>query len=234
MSLFVIGDLHLSFTVKKSMDVFYGWNNYVKRLEANWNELIHPEDTIVLPGDLSWGMNLEESREDFAFIHSLPGTKIILKGNHDYWWTTKSKAEKFFEDNGFASLKILHNNHYVYENYAICGTRGWINETEEPADAKILAREASRLAASLQSAFSMAHSQGISLTPLVFLHYPPIYINDHNDSILEILRQYQVSQCFYGHIHGKSCNQAINGLYDGISYHLISSDFLQFCPKKIL
>lgn len=228
MALYAIGDLHLSLSVKKSMHIFQGWDGYVEKIQKNWTRLVQPEDLVVLPGDLSWGMNLEESLEDFAFIEKLPGTKLILKGNHDYWWTTKSKMENFFAQQGFCSLKILHNNHYAYQHWAVCGTRGWINENEEPADAKVLAREASRLAASLQSA------EKAGLDPIVFLHYPPIFADSHNEEILEVLHRFQVKQCYYGHIHGKGAAFAVNGIRDGIEYHLISSDYLRFCPKLVL
>lgn len=141
MSLYVIGDLHLSLSVSKSMDVFDGWHDYVNRIHDNWINTIKDDDMIVLAGDSSWGMNFNECEEDFRFIDELPGKKILLKGNHDYWWATKSKIEKFFSENKFNSMSILHNNHYAYGEYGICGTRGWIKENDEPADAKVLARE---------------------------------------------------------------------------------------------
>lgn len=227
MSLFAIGDLHLSTSVDKPMDVFNGWENYVERLKLNWKNKIKDEDTIVLDGDISWGISLEQAKEDFSLINSLPGKKIILKGNHDYWWTTKSKMENFFELNCFNTLKILNNNHYKYEGFGICGTRGWINETNVEADKKVLLREAGRLNNSIIS----AKKDGLS--PIVFLHYPPIYASDYNYEILEVLHNHDIKQCYYGHIHGKGCDYAINGERDGINYTLISSDFLQFSPIKI-
>ena len=140
MALFVMGDLHLSLSSDKSMDIFGGWENYVERIKENWNREVSPEDTVVVPGDISWAMSLKEAGADFRYIHELPGRKIILKGNHDYWWTTAAKMNNFLAENGFDSIFILHNNHYAYENYGICGTRGWINDDSEPADAKVLAR----------------------------------------------------------------------------------------------
>lgn len=227
MSLFVIADLHLSFGVNKPMDIFSGWDNYVEKLEKNWIEKISDDDTVVLPGDLSWGMSLEQAEEDFRFVDNLPGKKIISKGNHDYWWTTKNKMDNFFEEKGFKSLNILHNNHFAYNNYGICGTRGWINETEVEADKKVLLREAGRLNTSLLS----AEKEG--LVPIAFLHYPPIYANSYNYEILEVLHKHNIKECYYGHIHGKACEYSINGERDGIKYTLISSDYLQFNPLEI-
>lgn len=227
MSLFVIADLHLSFGVNKPMDIFGGWDEYVPRLETNWQNKVKPEDTVVLPGDLSWGMNFEQSRKDFEFLNKLNGRKIISKGNHDYWWNTKSKMDKFLSENGFDTIKILHNNHYEYEDIGICGTRGWINDNSEPADAKVLAREAGRLEMSIQSALKAG------LKPLVFLHYPPVYYNSRNEEILSVMEKYGIKRCFYGHIHGNAKRYAVNGEFDGVIYQLISSDFLKFDPLDI-
>lgn len=227
MSLFVIADLHLSLSTDKPMDIFGGWSDYVDRLKKNWLKLVSADDTVVIPGDISWGMSLESARADFEFINNLPGRKIILKGNHDYWWTTKSKMENFFKDNGFSTINILNNNYYAYEKTAICGTRGWINETNVPADKKVLLREAGRLTTSIEAALKDGYK------PLVFLHYPPVYSSDRNEEMLEVLKKFSISHCFYGHIHGKSCEYAINGLYDGIKYKLVASDFLQFAPLNI-
>lgn len=227
MSLFTIGDLHLSLSVDKPMDIFGGWSNYVEKLKENWLNLIKSEDTVVLVGDTSWGMTLEQAEEDFRFVHNLPGKKIILKGNHDYWWTTKNKMDNFFSEKGFQTLNILNNNHFKYDNFGICGTRGWINETKIEADKKVLLREAGRLDASIISA------KKAELIPIVFLHYPPIYAGNYNYEMLEILHKHEIKHCFYGHIHGKSCDYSINGERDGINYRLISSDFLQFNPLLI-
>lgn len=229
MALFAIGDLHLAISVKsKSMDIFGGWENYLELLEKNWKTYVSDEDTVVLAGDISWAMKLSNAFEDFSFIEQLPGKKIILKGNHDYWWTSKKKMEDTFSAWGFKTLNILHNNCYKYENFAVCGTRGWVNMPGEAADAKVLAREAGRLTASLEA----AKAEGLS--PLVFMHYPPVYGNNCNYDILDVLYSYGVMQCWYGHLHGPSIKHAINGERDGIKYQLISGDFLQFNPAKIL
>ena len=141
MSLFAIGDLHLSLGSDKPMDIFSGWDHYVERLEENWRDTIGDEDTVVLAGDSSWGMSLQESLTDFTFLEGLPGKKIILKGNHDYWWSTKNKMDSFFAEQGFRSLQILHNNSYVVENVVVCGSRGWLFEMGEEHDKKILTRD---------------------------------------------------------------------------------------------
>lgn len=225
MSLYAIGDLHLSLGVDKPMDIFAGWENYVEKLTENWTAKIKPEDTVVIAGDISWGMTLQEAKEDFTFLHNLPGQKILLKGNHDYWFSTKRKVEDFFELNGWQTLHLLFNNSYEYDGFSICGTRGWINEPGEPANQKVLSREAGRMELSLQSA---------NCQPLVFFHYPPIFIENQCVEMLEVLKKYQVKRVFYGHLHGKSCSYAVQGVRDGIDYRLISGDYIQFNPVRIM
>ena len=228
MALFVLGDPHLSLGASKPMDIFPGWNDYVERLEKNWRKLIRPEDTIVLAGDISWAMRLTDTRKDFAFLQSLPGQKIIMKGNHDYWWNTYAKMNRFLEENGFDSIKILHNNHFAYDKYGIRGTRGWINDNSEPADAKVLAREAGRLETSLCSA------EAAGLEPIVFLHYPPIYGTEYNYDILDVMYRHNIKKCYYGHVHGRAHQYAVCGERDGIDFRLVSADYVQFCPVRIL
>ncbi len=229
MSLFVMGDTHLSLGVPaKSMEIFPGWEDYHTKIRDHWLKHIQPEDMIILAGDISWGMSLKEAEPDFAFLENLPGQKIILKGNHDYWWNSMKKMTEFFQANGFDSLHILHNNCYAYEQIGICGTRGWVNMPGESADAKVLAREQQRLRTSLQAAVRQ------KLKPLVFLHYPPVYWGSQNALLLEVLHEFQIKDCYYGHLHGKTHAKATKGIYDGICYHLISGDYLQFIPEKIL
>ncbi|MFT3952463.1 MAG: metallophosphoesterase [Oscillospiraceae bacterium] len=227
MALFVMGDLHLSVGVKKPMDIFGGWDNYMARIAENWRAVVKEADTVVIPGDISWGMNLTESLADFQLLESLPGTKLLMKGNHDYWWTTVSKMEKFFAENEIRSLRIVHNNHFAWGEYGICGTRGWINEAEEAQDVKVNAREAGRLDASIRSA------RKAGLKPVVFLHYPPVYGSSCNYEILEVLQRHGIRQVFYGHIHGRFCDYAVNGERAGIFYRLVSSDYMKFCPLDI-
>lgn len=230
MALFVIGDTHLSLSTNKPMDIFGGWDNYVQRLEENWRSMVHPQDTVVIPGDVSWGMSLEECREDFQFLHELPGEKILLKGNHDYWWNTMSKMERFLQENGWSTLHILSNNSFSYEGYALCGTRGWIFEQGASHDQKIVAREANRLRMSLNDADKRYPDK----TKIVFLHYPPVYANETCPEILEVLKEYEIKNCYYGHIHSAGCRYALNGEYEGVQYRLVSSDHLKFAPHCIL
>ena len=237
MSLFVLGDTHLSFGVPdKPMDIFGGWENYQTLIGENWRQRVAPEDTVVLAGDISWGMTLEQAKADFAFLHALPGTKIILKGNHDYWWNSMKKMTEFFDANGFDTLRILHNNCYPYEEYGICGTRGWVyvpgegsSDGTPDGDAKVLAREEQRLRVSLQA----AASQG--LKPIAFLHYPPLYWSNRNEPLLAALHDFGVEDCYYGHLHGAQTHaRAEKSMVDGIRYHLIASDYLQFTQEKVL
>lgn len=230
MSLFVIGDLHLCFSdPSKTMSIFNGWNNYQELIEKNWTELINDEDTVVLAGDISWGMSLQQAAPDFHFIEKLPGTKIVLKGNHDYWWTTKKKMEDFLVSEDCSSIKILHNNHFAYGEYGICGTRGWVNIPGETQDEKILKREVQRLETSIQSAIRA------ELEPIVFMHYPPIFATNFNYDILEILYRYKIKDCYYGHIHGRSAHElCVKNTYDDVNFHLISGDYLQFIPEKVM
>lgn len=227
MSLYAIGDLHLSFGTNKPMDIFFGWEGYVERLEENWHKAVSPEDTVVIVGDISWAMKMQEAKADFDFINKLPGKKIILKGNHDYWWDTKAKMDRFLAENSFTSISILHNNAFACDKYAICGTRGWISDNSEPADQKVLLREAGRLDTSLKAGLKLG------LEPIVFLHYPPIYGNDENLEILEVLHRYKVNRCYYGHIHGLGHKRAINGVRDGIDYRLVACDFIDYTPINI-
>lgn len=225
MSLYAIADLHLSLGTNKPMDVFNGWDNYVQRLEENWKAVVGSNDTVVIAGDISWGINLEQSKKDFEFIDKLPGKKIFLKGNHDYYFATKNKIDMFFKENDFKTLKFLFNNCYEYGDYSICGTRGWVNEPGKTADKKILEREAGRLKLSLDFA---------KKTPIVFLHYPPIFGDSRTQEILDVLHKYEIKQVYYGHLHGRSCKYAVQGEVDGIFYKLISSDYLNFKLFKVL
>lgn len=228
MSVFAIADFHLSLGTDKPMDVFSGWDNYVDRLKRNWLNLVTERDTVVVAGDISWAMKLCETDEDFGFIDSLPGTKIFLKGNHDYWWETATKINRRLEEKGFDSIKILFNNSYEAENYVICGTRGWLLECETDEDKKLLERECGRLRLSLESAKTSQKE------PIVFLHYPPIYGRQIQDNMIGIMREYGVKKCYYGHIHGRNIIKgAFNGEYQGIDFRLISCDALGFTPLLI-
>jgi len=226
MALYAIGDTHLSLGSDKPMDVFGpGWEGYVDRLREGFSQ-VREEDTVVLCGDLSWGMSLEESRADFAFLNALPGRKLLLKGNHDYWWTTAAKMNAFFAENGFDTLSILHNNCSLYGEIALCGTRGWFYEEDRGEHSqKIFNRELIRLEASLKAAGEREK--------ICFFHYPPLCQGYRCGEIIELLERYGVRTCCYGHLHGPGHRQAVCGVVDGIDYKLVSADYLGFRPEKI-
>ncbi len=226
MAIYAIGDLHLSLDSNKQMDVFAGWDNYMEKIRINWENTITAEDTVIICGDVSWGMSLQQSLKDFTFIDKLPGEKIILKGNHDYWWTTMNKMEKFLEENNLTTIKILHNNSYTVENIAICGSRGWIFENGQPLDEKIIAREAQRLRTSLEAAEK-------GMEKIAFLHYPPVYNEEISQHIIDALDDFEIKICYYGHIHSGGHRYAIDGMYLGIDFNLISADYINFTPKKV-
>lgn len=225
MAIFAISDTHLSFGSDKPMTVFSGWNDHIARLKTNWEHLVDQNDTVVIAGDISWAMRLEGAVEDFGFIHSLPGKKIILKGNHDYWWTSMTKMEAFLAQNGFDSIRILHNNFYECEGRAVCGTRGWFYDSDE--DDRVLLRERMRLVRSIEQA------EQSGLTPVVFLHYPPIHDGQVCEEIFGVLRDKGIKSCYYGHLHGYAIQKAINGTVDGVSLRLISCDAVDFTPIPV-
>ena len=226
MAIFAIGDMHLSLGTDKPMDVFPGWEGYLPRLEANWRKLIGPDDTVILAGDTSWAMNLNDTKADFAFIQSLPGQKWLLKGNHDYWWTTTRKMETFLAANGFDTLHILHNNACIVDDTALCGTRGWPFDDLAAQGEKLMAREAGRLRMSLQAA-------GDAAQRIAFLHYPPIYPGYKCPEMLELLDKYEVERCYYGHLHGYTHRRAFEGMREKTEYALIAADYVAFQPVKI-
>ena len=228
MALYAIGDLHLCLGAPKPMDIFGGaWVGYMDKLKEGLS-VITPEDTTVLCGDLSWAMGLENARADFAWINDIPGRKIILKGNHDYWWSTAGKFYKFCQDNGFENLYILNNNCYEYNGWAICGTRGWFFEEDRGGthDEKVFRRELIRLETSLKSAGDM--------NKMVFLHYPPRYRGYECREIIELLERYEVRRCFYGHLHSESHKLAVEGLWGGVDYRLVSADYIGFKPVTVI
>ncbi len=228
MALFTIADLHLSLGADKPMDVFRGWQDYVERLEENWRDAVGEEDTVVIAGDISWAMKLEDTVKDFSFIHSLPGQKLLLKGNHDYWWSTRNKLDQFFLANGWDSLHILHNCAYRVGDKAICGTRGWLYNAETEDDRKIVSREAGRLLSSIQQAKVLGGEL------VAFLHYPPVYDGMECQGLLDILCENRIRHCYFGHIHGQvAARRALAGQYKGIQMHLIACDSINFCPVLV-
>ena len=227
MSVYAIGDTHLSFSVDKPMDIFKGWDDYAQRIENNWQHLISNEDTVIINGDISWAMGLEQAEKDLEFLNKLNGIKIISKGNHDYWWNTITKMEKFCKEKGFDSIKFLHNNAYKVGEIAIAGTRGWFFDAEKDNVDKVMARECARLQRSIDEAKKLGGEV------VVFLHYPPISTAKVCEPIMNVLKENNVERCYYGHLHGGAINGAINEVYDGIKFQLISADYLNFCPLFI-
>ena len=227
MSVYAIGDTHLSFSVDKPMDIFKGWDDYAQRLQNNWQHLITNEDTVVINGDISWAMGLEQAEKDLEFINSLNGTKIISKGNHDYWWNTITKMEKFCKEKGFDTIKFLHNNAYKIGDIAVAGTRGWFFDAEKDNVDKVMARECARLQRSIDEARKLGGEV------VVFLHYPPVSTVKVCEPIMNVLKENNIERCYYGHLHGGAINGAINEVYDGVKFQLVSADYLQFCPLFI-
>ena len=226
MALYAIGDLHLSLTADNSREVVCpAWENYTERIGGSLSQLT-ADDVLVLAGDTSWGIDLNEAEADFRFLDQFPCKKYLVKGNHDYWWSTATKMKNFFTEKGFTTLDILHNNCALYGDYALCGTRGWFfEEDQKPHNAKVLNREVGRLEASLKAA------EGRPI--LCFLHYPPLYQGYECPEILRTLAAYPVEQCCYGHLHGYAIRRRLEEERNGTTFSLISADYLGFVPKKI-
>lgn len=230
MAIYTIGDLHLSFNTNKPMDVFgETWKNYEEKIKKNWIEKVNKEDLVVLPGDFSWAMYLEETEKDFEFINDLPGKKILLKGNHDYWWTTVTSMRKYIEEKGFKQIDFLYNNSYEAEGKIIAGAKGWtLSEDEE--DKRLTKRETDRLELSIKKGIEQF---GEDKEIIIFMHYPPITKSYLNTSYLQIMKKYGVKKCYYGHLHSNSIKEAIQGNIDGIEFKLVSADSLQFDLLKV-
>ena len=227
MSVYAIADLHLSFGVNKPMDIFFGWDNYVQKLEKNWKKLVSEEDTVIIPGDISWGINYAEALPDLKWIDAMPGKKILLKGNHDLWWDTMGKNTRLKAENQLNSIEFLFNNAFAVENIAVCGTRSWFFDAEKSADKKVLLREVGRLQRSIDAAKESGKE------PVVFLHYPPLSLLEECEEIIACLVQNGIKRCYYGHMHGKAAIAAFNGEKYGIHFKLISADTLGFVPYLI-
>lgn len=225
MALYAISDLHLSLAADKPMDVFRGWSDYVLRLENNWKRIVGEEDTVVIPGDISWALRLPDAREDFKFIDALPGKKIILKGNHDLWWSTAKKLNEFLERNEIKTVSFVFNNTIVAEGRAICGTRGWFYDLG--AENRVVLREAGRLETSIKAALETG------LTPVVFTHYPPVYGEWVCEEIFAVIKKYGIKRIYHGHIHGSGFHNAVSE-YDGVELRLLSADCVDFSPVMIV
>ena len=225
MALYTISDLHLSLSADKSMTVFKGWENYTERIKKHWNRLVINGDTVVLPGDFSWGLKLSETLEDFKFLETLPGNKILLKGNHDLWWSTVKKLNEFLKTNEIENVEILFNNTIIAENHAIAGTRGWFYDMNE--EDKIRKREVGRLRLSLNAAEELEGEK------TVFLHYPPVYGEYVCNDIISVLKEFNIKTVYHGHIHGVGFNSTVSE-YDGINFKLISADCIDFTPFLVV
>lgn len=228
MSIYIIGDLHLSFSVDKPMDIFgNNWENHAEKIKSNWLKKVKEEDTVILPGDFSWATYLEETYEDFKFLNSLPGKKIMSKGNHDYWWTTLTSMKKFLKENEFENIEFLYNNSYLVEDKIIVGTRGWVNSWRSQENYKILKRENDRLILSIEDGI---RKYGKDKEITAFIHYPPFYKETVPEEIdfIKTLNKYNIKKCYYAHLHSDSHKDAIEGIVNGIEFELVSSDYLKF------
>lgn len=230
MSIYAIADLHLSLNTNKPMDIFGdNWINHAEKIKEDWVKKVKAEDTVLIPGDFSWETYLEDTYKDFEFLNNLPGRKILLKGNHDYWWTTLTNIDKYLKENNFNTIEILFNNSYEIGDYVVAGTRGW--DYTKVNERKIIEREIGRLELSLKNAKSK------NKDIIVCMHYPPIsrnYLdNEFEMKILYLLKEYDVKKCLYGHLHGSSHAQAVVGEKEGIEFCLVSADYLDFKLLKI-
>lgn len=232
MSIYAIADLHLSFNESKPMDIFGdNWYKHEEKIKKDWIEKVNDDDLVILPGDFSWAMYLEDTYKDFEYINKLPGKKILLKGNHDYWWTTLKSMNNFIEENKFRNIEFLYNNSFIYENKIITGTRGW--GLKEKNNEKMINRELIRLELSLKDGID---KYGTEKEIITCMHYPPIIKEDNysTNKFINIMKQYNVKKCLYGHLHGKSHEEAIEGIIENIEFELVSADYLDFKLKKVI
>ncbi len=229
MALFAISDLHLPLGIDKPMDIFgKAWENYVERLACNWKQVVGEDDTVVLPGDFSWATYLNEAKADFDFLNGLPGRKIILKGNHDYWWTTMNKMKKFVEEMGYENIYFLQNNSFEYKDISICGSRGWTTPCPQlfGEDKKIYDREILRLDLSVKAA---KYPENI----ICFTHFPPVLKDYQSNEMTEFLKKNNIKKCVFGHIHSGGIKNVFEGELNGVEYTLVSCDYREFMPVKI-
>ena len=241
MSLFVMGDLHLSTleSTDKSMEVFgRRWCDYITKIKKNWCAIVNDTDTVVVPGDISWALTLEEAKSDLKFIDLLPGRKVFLKGNHDFWWSTLTKINNFFLSNEISTISLLQNNAIELEDFILCGSRGWYqDETNDKSKnnndyEKIVAREAIRLKMSLEEGKKLKEASP-EKEIIAFMHFPPFWNGIECNEFIKILKEYDIKRCYFGHIHG-NYTAPPHTLYEGIELILISADYLDFVPRLIL
>ncbi len=231
MSIYSIADLHLSFSQNKPMNIFGdNWNGHADKIRENWIKKVNENDYVILSGDFSWATYLEDTKKDFEYLNNLPGKKILLKGNHDYWWTTLTSMRKFIQDNGYHDIDFLYNNSYCIEDKIIVGTRGW-NILDSENESKMIKREIARLELSIQDGIQKF---GDKKEIIVFLHYPPMGVGKIEETdFVTVLKKYNIKRCYYGHLHGASHKDAVIGQVNGINYMLISADYLNFDLVKI-
>lgn len=234
MSIYTIGDLHLSFAKPKPMNIFgNNWDNHEEKIKQDWISKVKENDTVILPGDFSWATYIEDAYLDFKYLEELPGKKILLKGNHDYWWTTVTSMKKFLEENKFNSIDFLYNNSIEVEDKIMIGTRGWSFQDSENST-KMINRENQRLEISIQDAMKKNQS---NKEIIAFLHYPPLVntllIENNHLEFYKTLKKYNIQRCYYGHLHGKSHADAVIGEVGGINFELVSADYLDFKLLKI-
>lgn len=234
MSIYAIGDLHLSFQENKPMSIFgENWQNHEEKIAIDWKSRVKEEDTVILPGDFSWAMYLENTYEDFKYLNQLPGKKILLRGNHDYWWSTLTKMRQYLEDNDFHNIDFMQNSSFEIEDNIIVGTRGW-TISEDSEDKRLVERETIRLELSIKDGIEKFGSE----KPIIaFMHYPPITVHqvakNETTEFMEILKKYNIKECMYGHLHSSSIRDAVEGFYDGVNLKLVSADGLDFKLYKV-
>lgn len=239
MSLLVMADLHLSSDGSKSMEKFGSrWTDYMNKIKRNWSAVVGEHDTVIIPGDISWSLKLEDAAEDLRFLEALPGKKLLGKGNHDFWWSTATKMKAFFQQLGLESLDILYNNAYLLEDCVVCGTRGWFIEEEHQVTVgntdytRIFNRELLRLRLSLEHAKKLQQADGRELPILAFLHFPPIWGDFICREMLDLLHEYGVKDCYFGHIHG-AYHAPRTQTFEGIDFVLCAADYLNFTPMPV-
>ena len=235
MSIYTIGDLHLSFKENKPMSIFgENWSEHEEKIKIDWKEKVKENDLVVLPGDFSWAMYLKDTDEDFKYLNELPGKKLLIKGNHDYWWTTIKSMRNFLEENNFKNIDFIHNNSYEFEDKIIVGTRGWSKNEGTPDDDKIIKREVLRLELSIKDGIE---KYGEDKEIIVFMHYPPIIksnlIDNELSDFIKVMKKYNIKNCYYGHLHSNSIREAVEGEHYGIEFKLVSADGLDFKLYKI-
>lgn len=230
MAIYAISDLHLSLETDKPMDIF-GWGDHTGIIRENWTRKIRSDDFVLIPGDISWGMDLKEADPDFAFLESLPGYKILGKGNHDYWWSTRRKFERYCAEKGYRTLMMLHNNMFEADGYVICGSRGWKPADDDgfsEEDLKVYRRELERVKNSLNE----GKKTGKKI--IAMLHYPPFDTKHRPNDFSALLREFGATICVYGHIHSRADESWKNEIKGNIRYHLVSCNIIGFDPVKIV